>query len=149
MAKSYSGDFNAKININKQEATQNTSPNGKLLEKMIANTGLHVMNLKAYNGNWTRVNRKRPDEKSIIDYILTTGKTATEAKDINIDENGTMRMKGKEDSDHNTITMTTKLECKNPPPPKKTIWKINNKEGWKEYNRRVGELETDNLGYDQ
>ena len=66
------GDFNAKTEINNNEIKQKQSRNGKLLQRMMENTGLQAISTKADIGTWTRVNRKNTNEISIIDYILTT-----------------------------------------------------------------------------
>ena len=39
---------------------------------MIDMTQLHPVTIKPDWGRWTRVNRHKPDEKSIIDYVLTS-----------------------------------------------------------------------------
>ena len=57
------GDFNAKIEIDNNEIKQKQSRNGKLLQRMIENTGLQAISTKADIGSWTRVNRKNTNEK--------------------------------------------------------------------------------------
>ena len=119
------GDFNAKIEINNNEIKQKQSRKGKLLQRMIENTGLQT---KADIGSWRRVNRKNTNEKSIIDYILTTQTIANNKLTMVIDDTGELRVKGKNESDHNTMILTTKINT----PRKPTFiesWKINNEEG--------------------
>ena len=74
------GDFNAKININKSNCQQETSRNGKLLEKLMKDTALIPITVNQDGEMWTRVKRKNTDEKSVIDYILTTEKIAQKFK---------------------------------------------------------------------
>ena len=56
-------------------------------------------------------------------------------KDIKVDEQGMYRIKGRTESDHNTILVTINTDIK---PRKETTkrWKLKNKEGWKEYNNQ-------------
>ena len=61
-------------------------------------------------GTYTRVNRNNPNERSVIDYILMTEKIAETSTDTIIDEEGNIRIMGKKESDHNTIT--TKVKTK-------------------------------------
>ena len=103
------GDFNAKIEIDNNEIKQKQSRNGKLLQRMIENTGLQAISTKADIGSWTKVNRKNTNEKSIIDYILTTPTIANNKLTMFIDEAGELRVKGKNGSDHNTMILTTKI----------------------------------------
>ena len=68
------GDFNAKLEIKQGNYQQTRSPNGKHLETLIRMNNLHSLATKAKNIGWTRQNRNKIEEKSIIDYILTTEK---------------------------------------------------------------------------
>ena len=133
------GDFNAKIEIDNNEIKQKQSRNGKLLQRMIENTGLQAISTKADIGSWTRVNRKNTNEKSIIDYILTTPTIANNKLTMVIDETGELRVNGKNESDHNTMILTTKINI----PRKPTFiepWKVNNEEGWKKFNDEMGKI---------
>ena len=58
---------------------------------------------------WTRVKRKAPNEKSVIDYIITTEQIAEQMQEVNVDQNGLYRLKGRVESDHNTIVLTANL----------------------------------------
>ena len=58
--------------------------------------------------------KKNTTEKSIIDYILVSSTQKRIIENIEIDELGTLRIKGKNDTDHNTITATILTECSNP-----------------------------------
>lgn len=99
------GDFNAKLNITKGGKTiQKCSSNGKILNRMIENVELVNCNYKSNTGTWTRQNRKKASEKSVIDYVLTTAEHHEKITSLEIDEGGTLRIKGEEESDHNTFT---------------------------------------------
>ena len=63
------GDFNAKLEVNKDQAKQKQSRNGKIMAEFLQNTGLQPMSLEAKTGIWTRVNRNNQTEKSVIDYM--------------------------------------------------------------------------------
>ena len=56
------GDFNAKLEINRPNATQNRSPNGTELEEMLKTTNTLPTSIKAQSGLWTRINRKIPQK---------------------------------------------------------------------------------------
>ncbi len=103
---------------------------------MIDNQQLMVLNKKPDHGMWTRVNRKNLQERSIIDYIITTEGSKKNFTNVIVDEEGALRLKGKNESDHNTITTTIKVnQAKRPKFIKK--WNLNNKEGWKEFNQKL------------
>ena len=102
----------------------------------IQNTGLQPMSLEAKTGIWTRVNRNNQTEKSIIDYILPTPQVAKQRKSIIIDETGNLRMKGRKESDHNTITMETKCQTRKAL-EKRQIWRTNNEEAWEDFNKEM------------
>ena len=57
-----------------------------------------------------------------------------------MDEEGHLRVKGKNETDHNTIVTTIATNL----PRKKTIiekWDLNNKEGWENYNKEMNTRE--------
>ena len=129
------GDFNAKLKIDQPTTQQSESRNGEILEKLLHRTELAPINTNADQGRWTRVNRKKQEEKSIIDYIVTSKGIAKPSVTI-VDEEGQFRIKGKNETDHNTIitTVTTNL------PRKKTYiekWNLANEEGWDKFNKEM------------
>ncbi len=104
------GDFNAKLEINKTNQQQKISRNGQQLLELINETDLTPITLKSDRGFWTRQNRNNPNEKSMIDYILTDKHTAKRVEEVIIDEAGTHRLKGTNETDHNTILVTIEIE---------------------------------------
>ena len=130
------GDFNAKLKINEGEYVQELSPNGKHLQNIIEMNQLEPVSLTSKSGKWTRQNRHKIEEKSIIDYVLTTKSLAEQINEITVDECGTHRIKGKKETDHNTIMLDVNMEIIK---ENKLIkrWKLNNKEGWKNYNEEL------------
>ena len=130
------GDFNTKIKVNKDGINQNTSPNGRYLEEMISNLNLEPISTKSETGTWTRVNRSNPQEKSIIDYIIIPKEIIEQIKENIVDEEGVYRIKGRKETDHNTLLCKLSFEPKRE--TKKIVkWKLNNKEGWKLFNEQI------------
>ena len=119
------GDFNAKIYINQENCNQQTSRNGKHLEKLITDTEMIPITLETTRGIWTRQNRQKPDEKSVIDYILTDKDTHNQMEETIIDEEGTHRIRGTNDSDHNTILTTLNINIIHKPEKKDNLEKRN------------------------
>ena len=137
------GDFNAKLKH--EDINQDETRNGKLLQKMITNQELTVLNMKPDHGIWTRVNRKNQLERSVIDYIITTESCKKYVTNIIVDEEGALRPKGKNESDHNTITAKIKVnQAKRPKFVKK--WNLRNQEGWKKFNQTI-EKELEEAGW--
>ena len=97
------GDFNAKLEVNNQCVQQNQSRNGKNMQRMLDETSMKPISLEATIGHWTRVNRKDTSERSVIDYILMSETIAKTTRYIEIDEAGAYRLKGKAETDHNTM----------------------------------------------
>ena len=60
------GDFNAKLPIKTNQIEQKLSPNGKCLQQMLETTDTTIIETQ-----WTRINRKNPSEKAILDYVAT------------------------------------------------------------------------------
>ncbi len=132
------GDFNAKLEIKTDTATQDISKNGRILKNMIENQELKALNTNPEIGLWTRVNRKNQAERSVIDYILATQNIAKNIEHVYVDETGSLRVKGKNESDHNTITATIKVNSPREP-IYKIKWNLNNKEGWEKFNEEITE----------
>ena len=117
---------------------QTENSNGKKLQRIIDNNSLIPISTKAHYGLWTRVNRNNTEERSVIDYIITTETIERNTTSLIIDKEGTLRIKGKKESDHNTILMAIKVNN-----PRKreyiTKWKLENKEGWNQFNKKIKE----------
>ena len=136
------GNFNAKLQVIKGNKTQELSKNGRALQEVIDNTNINPTSLEKGTGTWTRVNRNNPNERSVIDYVLATKQISEEIHDMNIDEQGIYRLsnnsENKKDTDHNTITFSTKLEIKNKT-QRITTRKKGDKQGWEKYNQLIQE----------
>ena len=80
------GDFNAKLQVNKDGQEQSQSRNGKVLQGMIDNTLLVPASTDATYGFYTRVDRGDKNlKKSMIDHILMTTPMATNIINLIID----------------------------------------------------------------
>ena len=150
------GDLNAKINIQKTNhdnttVHQTTSRNGRLLEKMLEETGCIAISTESKTGLWTRVNTKNENERSIIDYIIIPKEETQYVTSIEVDEEEVYRITGENKSDHNTITMSYDTTSRDQKTIEKTRWKVDNKEGWKAFNKKIEEMDRENkiLNYEK
>ena len=137
------GDFNAKLEINNDVVQQKISRNGKCMQRMLDETGLQTKSLEATIGHWTRVKRKDTSECSVIDYVLMTEKTAQSTKYLEIDESGAYRLKGKAESDHNTILVELDLNVSKKV-EKETIYNTKNKRKWRAFNEELSDRYEEN-----
>ena len=115
-------DANAKIGLMKEELSRN----GKLILKVFRENQLEVMNgSDKCVGLITRQNRKNPDEKSAIDFVVCTYVASQWIDKMIIDEDGDYRFRGTNESDHNTIMIDLHVEDthKNTE-DKKTMWNV-------------------------
>ena len=55
-----------------------------------------------------------------------------------VDEEGHLRIKGKNETDHNTILITIKVNDARKP-TYRTMWNLENKDEWKEFNNMIAE----------
>ena len=81
-----------------------------------------------------RLNRKKQEEKSIIDYIIISRGIAKPTATI-LDEERQFRVKGKNETDQNTIITTITTNT----PRKKTYiekWNFTNEEGWENSTKK-------------
>ncbi len=132
------GDFNAKlsIKIDAKGINQQQSRNGEMLAELLEDTDSEAINAKEQYCEWTRENRKNPNEKSIIDYIIVTKSTISKIKDLRVDTEGTHRLKGKEQSDHNAILIESDTRVQNQTSRIK-VWKRGTTTDWKDFNRAI------------
>ena len=139
------GDFNAKLQIKENKTHQDISNNGKLLNQLLQETNTTPISLSKDKGKWTRVNRNQPDQKSIIDYVLTE-KEDNIIDHLQIDEEGLIRphhiktkngIEIKTETDHNTITMTISTEFIPLPKLTTTCWKTATKIDWEKFNKSL------------
>ena len=92
--------------------------------------------LNSNNGIWTRRNRHNREEASVIDYILTSKGLENKINEILVDEEETYKIKGKSVTDHNTLLIEVEINFEKTRTETITRWKLDNKEGWKEFNKK-------------
>ena len=91
------------------------SDNGQYLHKMITDSNLTVLNaVDTCSGTFTRIKNKNPDEKSVIDYTITSNDLVPFLKSIAIDESKKITpwrnlKHGKCSTDHNAFLMKLKI----------------------------------------
>ena len=107
---------------------------------MIKESNLTPVNLMADYGIWARENRQYTTEKSVIDYIMATPLISQSIQTVIVDEKGHLRVKGKNETDHNTLLMSIKINDMRKATYKET-WKLDNTEGWKLYNKEMEKTE--------
>ena len=130
------GDFNAKIQIIKEHITQNPSRNGHILQNLIDELELIPVSTRAEDGTWTWEKRTNENQKSVIDYILISQDLEDLIVENSVDSKGTFRLKGRKESDHNSMFIKANL------PLKKeseliTKWKLSNDQAWDEFNKEM------------
>ena len=52
---------------------------------------------------------ERKGGNETVDYIITTEQIAEQMQEVNVDQNGLYRLKGRVESDHNTIVLSANL----------------------------------------
>ncbi len=131
------GDFNAKIQINRENYTQTQSRNGKLLTKlMIKNNLTPNTNLDLHTGTWTRINNGNTNEKAVLDYILVSNSLTSKITQSHTDTSNAMAIKGKNITDHRAVTMSIEITTKHTP---KIIhrWKKGSPPEWDLFNKEI------------
>ena len=103
------GDFNSKLKISIRGEEQHQSANGIHLQRLIENNNLEPVSIKPEYVDYTRQNRNNINEKSVIDYVVSTPSIAHNFKEIITDTKGVYRIKGRKESDHNTILMEVEM----------------------------------------
>ena len=129
-------DGNAKIGL----LDESVSRNGKLLLKLINETNLVIMNKsEKCKGKITRQNTKNLNEFSAIDFVLVTQPVEQWIRKMEIDEQGMYKISGRNQTDHNTITID--MTITNPvliKPIKRTGWNIKApEEKWIQFEEEI------------
>ena len=100
-------DGNGKVGIlGKQK-----SRNGLLLEEVFDNHELKILNKSdKCIGKVTRQNTKKDAETSAIDFVVTDIEIEKWVASMKIDEEGLLKISGKNDTDHNTIVVELTID---------------------------------------
>ena len=108
-----------------------------MMLEMIQNTNMTLMNAQPVcQGKWTRVNTKKPEERSVLDYVLASPSLSTSITSMVIDEDESHKLVSqKTKTDHNTIIfeMNINLEKINEPEARGK-WKINPSTDWTQFD---------------
>ena len=115
-------DGNARIGI----LGEPISRNGKCLLNVFEKLNLHVINnSETCTGKITRVNTKNNTETSAIDFAVVSEGAKPWVQSMMIDEDGLLKVKGRNPSDHNTIVIEMNISgTYYARPEKKTTWNI-------------------------
>ena len=125
-------DGNAKLGL----LGEQISCNGKLLRKVFDETGLRILNENdKCQGKVTRTNTKNDKENSAIDFIISTETAEKWMIDMHIDEDGLYKIKGKNETDHNTILLNFNIKgTEKVKTVKKTTWNVRaSLDKWEQY----------------
>ena len=129
-------DGNGKIGILGEEISRN----GRLLLDLFEENDLEVMNLSdKCEGAITRVNRKKTNEQSAIDFLVVTEGIEEQIEKMIIDEEGDFLLHGSAPSDHNSFKLMMTIENIDKGTVKKVVkWRLNAPvEKWKEFEERL------------
>ena len=138
-------DGNARIGL----LGEPISRNGKFLLRVFENFNLHLLNnTEKCQGRITRVNTKNENEFSAIDFVLVSEAARSWVKNVLIDEDGLYKVKGRNQSDHNTMVIDISINgTYHAKPEKRTCWNIHAPEQkWdsftNEINKRYNKAKT-------
>ena len=129
-------DANAKIGLLGEEPSRN----GKMIKDVFEECGIVVINgTDKCEGEITRQNRNKTDEKSAIDFVTASYDIGQCICRMLIDEDGDYRLKSKKESDHNTIIVDVKLDLKSKRQEKRTQWNLKAPaEAWALFREELG-----------
>ena len=115
-------DGNARLGL----LNEPVSRNGKNLLDVFDRTDLHLINnTDKCHGKVTRINTKNNSEFSAIDFVLVSEGAKSWIQQMQIDEDGLMRVRGKNLTDHNTISINLNIHgTHHPKTNKRTCWNI-------------------------
>ena len=115
-------DGNARLGL----LNEPISRNGKMLLDVFEKTDIHLLNnTSKCSGKITRRNTKNVNEFSAIDFVLASEGAKSWVTNMQIDEDGLFRVKGRNDTDHNTITINLSIQGNHyPKTTKRTCWNI-------------------------
>ena len=85
--------------------------------------------------------QKKTSERSAIDYIMIKKSNCAKVTENIVDEQGTFRIKGTNDSDHNTLLLSFQTAIQK---TTKVIqrWRLVNKKGWETFNHNMSQINT-------
>lgn len=132
-------DGNAKLGI----LGEQPSRNGKLLSQVIKDMDLTLMNTNIKcKGKITRQNTNNTNEYSAIDFVVVSENVEKWVDDMTIDEDGLLKIKGKKETDHNTIISTLSVShIDRTRVVKRTNWNLRaSSEKWADFANELEEI---------
>ena len=129
-------DANAKIGL----LGETISRNGKLFNQLFDNECLTVLNKSPKCiGRVTRQCTKNKNETSAIDFVVATSEAEKCIESVYIDEDGTMKIKGRNETDHHTIQINIKtVNIDKAKTHKQTMWNLHAPEAkWNAFNNEL------------
>ena len=129
-------DGNGKIGILGEPITRN----GHLLLEVFEGAEMEIMNLSPKcTGKITRIGKKKNEQNSAIDFVITSSGFSQCIQTMEIDEEGLHRLKSKSETDHNSIIIKANLQNIIKNRREKTVtWRINAPEElWEKYRNRL------------
>ena len=135
-------DGNAKMGL----LGENVSRNGKLLLQVAKDSCLTIMNKsEKCHGKVTRQDSKHPEKRSAIDFVFASPVLEKSIIEMKIDEDGMFRLKGKNETDHNSIMLKIELTTAHEKSQKRKVqWRLNAPtEKWEEYRRTLTSLQNE------
>ena len=129
-------DANAKIGLLNEEISRN----GRLILQVFQEEDLNIVNgSEKCEGRITRQNTKNAQEISAIDFVVTCQEGMKMITRMSIDEDGIYKIKGKNETDHNTISLD--INMKNVDKTKvikKTDWNLRaSSEKWTQFGEEL------------
>ena len=134
-------DGNAKLGI----LGELPSRNGKLLQQVFTSSGLTLMNTNSKcEGRVTRKNTSNNQEFSAIDFIVVSENVEKWINKIKIDEDGLTTIKGKKETDHNTIITNLSIGyIDRSKVVKRTNWNLRaSSEKWAQFSEELEKRQT-------
>ena len=129
-------DANAKIGLLGEEVSRN----GKLILDVFQETGLCVLNNSSIcKGRITRKNTGKENEISAIDFVIANQEMAALVTEMLIDEDGIYKIKGRNETDHNTICVELNINAmEREKVVKKTDWNLRaSSEKWAQFGNEL------------
>ena len=126
---------------------EKVSRNGALLQDVFEKINLTLMNeSEKCHGKITRQNTKRSEEKSAIDFVVCTEEVQRMIQEVVIDEEGLHKLKGTNETDHNSIIVHLNINSMDGINGRKKVdWRLRApEEKWQQYRDNLGKLR-DNL----
>ena len=135
-------DGNGKVGLLGEEKSRN----GILLEEVFEAQDLTLMNKnKICTGKITRQNTKNANENSAIDFVVADKTIEEKIREMIIDEDQLLKIKGLNNTDHNTIIVKVQIDKIDRTKSEKSIhWRLGAPtECWQKFRNELRKLESE------